>query len=220
MHILKKVSQKNIKRYTELPFVLQILKEKKLTLLDPFKWDDKNDSKFLDIFKDKSKYSSIYALCFTSADQTYHHWKVFTHGSSGACICFDSDKFKAWIDTLPDIISGEVVYSKVSDLKKSQLKLEGLPFVKREGFQAEKEFRIIHCSSEHGTSNNIIDIPIDIITGVIINPWLPENVFNTIKEIIHSIDGCSDLDVQRSTLISNEQWIKFGESFQDYESQS
>ena len=44
-----------LRRYTQLPGLFYMLSEKKVTLLDPSSWDDKNDSYFLELYKAKRK---------------------------------------------------------------------------------------------------------------------------------------------------------------------
>jgi hypothetical protein len=65
------MSDTHFRRYTDLPSLIQILTNRKITLLDPATWDDKNDSFFLSTYKEKKKLKSVLALCFTSASETY-----------------------------------------------------------------------------------------------------------------------------------------------------
>jgi hypothetical protein len=83
------VSTNYLRRYTDIPALISVLSERKITLLDPASWDDKNDSRFLALYKDKEKLQSVLALCFTQTDEMYHHWRVFANGSAGVCIRFD-----------------------------------------------------------------------------------------------------------------------------------
>jgi hypothetical protein len=39
--------------YTNIPALLYLLRERKITLLDPASWDDKNDSYFLLLYREK-----------------------------------------------------------------------------------------------------------------------------------------------------------------------
>ena len=45
------MSEKMIRRYTDMPTLVYLLKNKQITLLDPNTWDDKNDSCDLAILK-------------------------------------------------------------------------------------------------------------------------------------------------------------------------
>ena len=59
--------------YTNLPALLYLLRERKITLLDPETWDDKNDSHFLSVYREKKSFKCVLALCFTQVSETYHH---------------------------------------------------------------------------------------------------------------------------------------------------
>ena len=61
---------KFLRRYTNLPALLYLLRERKITLLDPASWDDKNDSYFLSLYHQKKQLKSVLALCFTPAFET------------------------------------------------------------------------------------------------------------------------------------------------------
>ena len=41
----------SLRRYTTLPFLLDILNKKCLTLLDPKNWEDKDDSYYIELYK-------------------------------------------------------------------------------------------------------------------------------------------------------------------------
>ena len=61
-------------RYTDSPALVYLLKEQKVTLLDPQSWDDSNDSYYLRLYRERKRLQSVLALCFTQASETYHHW--------------------------------------------------------------------------------------------------------------------------------------------------
>lgn len=204
-----------LKRYTELPFVMQLLHTKKLTLVNPSAWDDKNDSHFVQAYRDRKGHGSVLALCLTEALQTYHHWKVFTHGASGACICFDKEAFKSWIDET-DLIQGrEVVYRTLPQIQKQPPKLEDLPFLKRKAYEHEGEFRLLYCTKKKSVVVQSFDIPLEMIDFVLLNPWLPPSTANAIEEVIHRIDGCQKLEVKRATIVKNDDWQHAAEAATD-----
>jgi hypothetical protein len=66
-----------LRRYTNLESLRNVLCTKSLTLLDFRKWEDKNDSYFLRLYKEEKKLKSLLALCLTSASERFHLWKVF-----------------------------------------------------------------------------------------------------------------------------------------------
>lgn len=54
-----------LRRYTDLTSLMYLLHKRKITLLDPASWDDKNDSHYLTLYKEKRKLRSVLALCFS-----------------------------------------------------------------------------------------------------------------------------------------------------------
>ena len=80
---------KFLRRYTNMTTLIYMLKEKKITLLNPEKWDDKNDAYYMSLYKKKGSLKSILALCFTQVPERYHHWRVFAGGPDGVCVRFE-----------------------------------------------------------------------------------------------------------------------------------
>jgi hypothetical protein len=68
------------RRYTNLASLLHILRNRRLTLLSPETWDDKNDAFFLAEYKRIKELKTVLALCIAVREETYHHWQVFSHG--------------------------------------------------------------------------------------------------------------------------------------------
>ncbi len=200
-----------LRRYTDIPALICLLREKQITLLDPKTWDDKNDSYFLELYREKSGLKSVLALCFTRTSETYHHWRVFAGGASGVCISFKRAELLRAIKKQPGIRFGDVEYLKLDELDKKKLKTENLPFTKRYPFEHESEFRIIGQSRNHSNVCNI-PIPLSCIDKITLSPWLNRSLSRHVKETLKFVDNCSGLKIVRSTLISNEDWKAFGES--------
>ena len=199
-----------------MPSLLHLLQRKKLTLLSPKLWDDKNDSHYIKAYKRRKRLKSVLALCFTEASETYHHWRVFSGGSSGICLEFDKGKFLSALDGLApserrDITTKRVQYKKINELREALPELADFPFLKRYPFRDEKEFRIIFEDKRNAVETKEFDIQLSSIRRLIMNPWMPKSLFETVKELIHSIDGCEKLVITRTTLVENEEWKKFTE---------
>lgn len=205
------MAEKILRRYTQLPALLYLLSEKKLTLLDPRSWDDKNDSYFLDQYKVKRKLKTVLALCFSTAQETYHHWSVFADGSAGVCIQFLREELLAAVDSHDGIRHREVTYLPLKATKGKRLKVRNLPFTKRYPFQDESEWRIIYQSEKDEKATHDIPIPLSSIARITLSPWLAEALKDHVKKTIWRIKDCAMLEIARSTLISNERWKKMGE---------
>lgn len=189
-------------RYTDLAALLDILTHKRLVLLDPGHWSDKNDVHFMASYKQKRQLQSLLALCFTSKFETYHHWSVFAPGSSGVCIRFR----RPWLQEAFDAIGlryGDVQYRELHD--DQALTLQDVPFLKRFPYRDEKEFRVIF-ESQVPLAVKAVPFELGAIERIVLSPWLPEALVDTVKKTLHSIEGCQKLKVVRTTLLSNESW--------------
>ena len=81
-----------LNRYTALPILLDVVHNRHITLLSPETWEDRNDAYYLERYQAKGKIASVLAICFTLEKETFHHWRVFSHGSSGVCLEFDKHR--------------------------------------------------------------------------------------------------------------------------------
>ena len=200
-----------LRRYT-IPALIYLLRERKITLLDPAWWDDKNDSYFLSLYRQKKDLKSVLALCFTPAFETYHHWWVFAGGSSGACISFDQAKLLKAVKKQVGVTAKAVRYLTLANIRDMKVKIAALPFLKRSAYEDEREFRIIHESSTNQYNSLDVTIPLACIERITLSPWIPAALSDHVKSTIKEIDGCGSMKVYRSTLISNENWKALGES--------
>jgi len=199
-----------IHRYTDLPGLLYMLQRRRLTLLDPASWDDKNDSHFLALYKRAKKLGCLLALCFSEADETYHHWRVFSNGTGGVRITFRKPNLLAAIRRVKEISAKKVEYRLVKELNSRLLKIEELPFLKRHPYIDENEFRLIYESSTKQMSTVDIVLPLESIRSISLSPWMNESVATAVKDVVKSISGCKKIRVSRSTLIGNELWMEKG----------
>jgi hypothetical protein len=200
-----------LRRYTNIPALIYLLRERKITLLDPASWDDKNDSYFLSLYRQKKDLKSVLALCFTPAFETYHHWRVFADGSSGACISFDQAKLLKAVKKQLGVTARSVRYLTLPDIRGTKVKTRELPFLKRSAYEDEREFRIIYESSTEKANSLDVAIPLACIERITLSPWIPAALSDHLKSTIKEIEGCGSMKVYRSTLISNENWKSLGE---------
>lgn len=203
--------EKFLRRYTVLPSLIYMLTEKKLTLLDPQSWDDKNDSYYLKVYREKRRLECVLALCFTDDAETYHHWSVFAAGSAGVCIQFKSMELLRAIKARPGIRAGKVEYLLLTQIRKKPLKVLQLPFCKRYAFKHESEFRLLYESRKEPRASLDIPLPLSSIARITLSPWLPLALSEHVKGTLHGIAGCNKLPIVRSTLISNQEWKSLGE---------
>jgi len=200
-----------LRRYTNIPALIHLLTAKKITLLDPASWDDKNDSHFLSLYREKKSLQTVLALCFTQTSETYHHWRVFADGSSGICITFDREELVAAMKKQRGVSAKAVRYLKLPEIRRKRLKVDDLPFLKRFPYGDEREFRIVYESKRVKTTFLDIKIPLGCIKRITLSPWIPVALTADVRNIIRGIGGCGDLQVARSTLIGNDEWKDLGD---------
>jgi hypothetical protein len=203
------MNPKILRRYTDLPSLIDILVNKRITLLDPNSWDDKNDSHYISVYKENKNLKTVLALCFTKAAETYHHWKVFSGNTGGVCIVFDRNALLAAIKKESGVRCRTVKYHTLQANKQNPpLSTSILPFIKRHAFRHELEYRVIFESTAEILSYRHLTIPLSSISRVIISPWLPISLADSTRCTLRAIDGCERLEIARSTLVNNEQWKK------------
>ena len=201
---MKKTSKKKIsllRRYTSLPAVLHLLHTKQITLLSPASWDDRNDAFFMSEYKRCQDVKSVLALCFSEANETYHHWRVFTHGSDGVCVEFKRDELLAAFDKITNLHKRAVQYKRMSKLKNFHPSVGQLPFLKRQPYKDEKEFRLVYADGSEEIPAKGFGIDLTCIQRITLGPWMPKPLADAVKLTIHSIDGCENVEVYQTTLL-------------------
>lgn len=199
-----------LRRYTELPALIQMLSHGELTLLDPQSWDDRNDSYFLLTYREKKQLKSVLALCFTQANETYHHWRVFAPGSAGVCVSFKRSALEPSLRKVAGLRIKPVEYLTLADLKKKAVITARLPFLKRIAFRPENEIRLLWESKAEERSTLPVPFELSAISRITLSPWLHPTLTDQVRSLLKRIDGCKGLRIYRSTLISNDAWKKYG----------
>ena len=199
---------KKLNRFTTLPVLLDLLERKKLTLLDPKLWDDTNDSEVILAYKEKKGIKNLFAVCLAHGDETVHHWKTFSDGTSGCLIEFDAEKLFDIIDKIPGLRHDKISYRKLLQIEKRDtiIDIDKMPFTKRWPYRCEEEYRII---VENNTEDTFfeIDITLDIIRRITISQHMPQPIYNTIKNYLRGLRGDPSSRINRSTLYENKRWI-------------
>lgn len=206
-------SAKVFRRYTELSSLLDMLQRQAITLLPPSNWDDKNDQLMMTTYAKSMKLKTLLALCLTSRGETYHHWKVFTDKSNGVCIHFKQDGFKKAMRSA-NVKVGKMQYLKLDELNPVIHRLQELPFLKRFGFGDEGEYRAVYQNKDAEPELKRVNIDLDIIEKITLNPWMPTAIFETVRPIIKKLQQGANFDVAHSSLIDNRRWREFAEHYE------
>lgn len=204
------ISKTLLRRYTNLPAVIRMLKTSTITFLNPATWDDKNDSYFMELYKDSGKLKSVLAICFSQESETYHHWRVFADGPSGVCVAFKKQELIDSVQRRKGVSVGEVEYVRIKELDEHWRTTEALPFLKRAPFGPECEFRFVYTSKRTEYNFLDVDIKLSTIERIYLSPWMPKAVAESVKEVLYSIAGGAGFRVSRSTLIQNDTWAEYG----------
>ncbi len=163
-------------------------------------------------YKGKKKFKSVLALCFSQAAETYHHWKVFASGSDGVFVEFEKRRLLDAIAS-PYIQAKPISYVPIGRLRTHPPTLDELPFSKRLAYQDEDEFRIVYTSKTEKVETKAFEFPSGALERVMVNPWLPEPLVETIRQVINSIPGCEVLEVAQSRVTDSPAWRKLAASY-------
>jgi hypothetical protein len=193
-------------RYTSLPILLDILHQKRITLLSPGTWEDRNDAHYLERYKEESKLRTLLAICFSAGRERFHHWRVFSSGSSGVRIEFEKEQLLSVLENRAGFRHQAVEYRLIQNVKARRPELKSWPFLKREAFKDECEYRIIFESSREILQSVCVPLDLSSIRLITLSPWLPASVAPAVTETVHRIDGCAKIKVSSSTLIENSRW--------------
>jgi len=197
-----------LNRYTSLPVAIDVLFQRRITLLSPETWEDRNDAFYLERYREEKELQTLVAICFSTLRETFHHWKVFSGGSSGVCIEFDKARLLKAFTNSKGFRYDEMKYRWVKTVKSKRPAVENWPFLKRKAFRDEGEFRIIYENSEAHERTKHVEIDLRTINKVTLSPWLPDPVVKSVRALIKTIKGCQQLKVNRSSLIDNAGWKK------------
>lgn len=179
----------------------------KITLLDPATWDDQNDRSFIEACRKKLEAKMIYALCFSSARQTYHHWRVFAPGDHGVCITFKGKELLEATNGSDELEFRPIQYKSASALENElPLSADTLKFTKHLRYSDEKEWRLTYTDKVGISSNPSILFDTKVVARVTISPWLAKPLVDTFKSVIRELPGGKKLDIRRSTLVDLQSW--------------
>jgi hypothetical protein len=199
------MSNVSLRRYTNLPFLLDLLHKKQLALLDPATWDDRNDAYYMEQYKKKKNLKTLLAVCFAEAPETYQHWKIYSGNQSGVCIEFDKDSLLIKALRIKGYRCQKIEYLPFRGKLTS---VEKLPFTKRVAFTSEDEFRIIYEDEDEEIKIKYLPIIPEDIIRIEINPWVNESIYNSIVSTIKNIDGFVDVRTKKSGILEYEKWKK------------
>jgi hypothetical protein len=203
----QKSSYRPFRRYTNLAATIHLLRTRTIALLNPATWDDRNDAYFMAEYKRYKQARTVLALCFAQCPETYHHWRVFSHGPNGVCIDFDKERLLAAFRGQAGIRHDAVAYRQIRDARAiPSVDVESLPFLKRAPYSDEREYRIVYTGEKLAAEHRAYDVPLSCIRRITLSPWMPQSLSRSVIQSLRAIEGCRRLPIVRSTLVENETW--------------
>jgi hypothetical protein len=125
-------------------------------------------------YKRLKKAQTVLALCFADCGETYHHWRVFSHGSDGVCIEFWKESLLSAFPQDSHTRHREVDYRDILRLVPTEppVPVEELPFLKQTDFADEREYRVVYI--DENTRQETRDYPIELsmIESITLSPWM------------------------------------------------
>jgi len=161
-----------LKKYMKLENLERTLKEKQLHLGNPtVDWDDKNDSECIRIYSaKKSQGFEILGTCLTEAADRFHFWHIFGDKEKGVCLWFEKESLIKDIMTDGSLVANKVEYRRAEQL--SKLKADLLPFVKREQYRDECEFRVLRVRAAQKLPTDKFSFSANSLKRIYLNSWL------------------------------------------------
>jgi hypothetical protein len=201
----KNMNTNYFRHYTSLSSLIHVLTYKKLTLSDPTNWEDRNDALYLEIYGNKRGYKSIYAICFTTTNETSHHWRIYAPGKHGVCIQIHANMLLKNLNN--KIRHGLVNYKYLEEIEKTGVHIEDMPFLKRKPFGDEKEYRLIY-QDRNKSRKPCFELPIKIewINNIYLSHSMPKVMVKSVCDLLHSIKDCSKINITRTSLNENTRW--------------
>jgi len=198
-----------LSRYTSIPAMLDTLARRRIALLDPSTWLDRNDREMMLAYAAAAPQRRVFAYCMAEGREAAHHWQVYADGGRGARINFDQGRLLAALEGRPEIRHDTVSYVQWRDLEAS-LPSDRYPFIKRQVFSSEKEYRIVATVTGEPSDSLSYDVPIptNCITSVYISGELPAAHFDTLEALIHKNPGFERLRVRHSGLLRSDKWAR------------
>jgi hypothetical protein len=199
-----------ISRYTNLASAIDILKCKRLALLDPDAWPDRNDRACLRAYVRAKHLCGVRVLCFAGCAETAHHWSAFAPGSDGVRLDFHRETLEKDVQAAGAKL-GKVNYSRIKDFRPSEMDTDKLPFTKRSPYQNEAEWRLLKpCdSSDNLAALEPYQLPLSeaALKAVSLSPVLPINLADPVRDTLRALWQGSEIKISRSTLLGNPAWL-------------
>jgi hypothetical protein len=109
--------------------------------------------------------------------ERYHHWRIFTdkESANGVCIEFNRESLQHGLNLIANVRAEPVQYVPLSKMRQAgRYAPENLPFIKRNGYRDEREWRVLLTSSQPQRARVEIPFKVEWVHRLILNPWMNE----------------------------------------------
>ena len=222
----KKNQWKTLRHYTSVGWLKTILKNNRIKFSDACskdienRWDDHNDIFALRHYRQCYGKNPL-VLCFTHSI-SIHHWEYYgkswpenssEEDKTKCCIVFDYKKIEALIEQKKrqgmDLNMTPVTYYSLKQLKNVTIDKEQLPFVKKYGFNVDKEERLVLLVENKGRDYFLTDI-VDCIASITlyVKQGVPnyEGQINKIKADLVQLCPVLHKHIGMSALCDSKGW--------------
>ena len=197
------------RRYTHVLSLLDMVHHERLTLLSPRQWYDQNDSFGLELYGQRHGGVSIYALCLAEAPEHAHHWQIFANHTHGLCVQFHREALLEHLGGFADhVLHGPVEYMNLKKIRALEpILTERLPFLKRDTFKSEDEYRILAWQKADARTEALtLPLPLELISKVVFGPSMPRALADTLRDQIKLKPATHHIQFSISRLSNNESW--------------
>lgn len=203
---------KSIYRFMHFEYLLDLLKNHRLPLINPSEWEDKND-----VFASKLSCKDnemIGICCFTlSKSNSIYRWSKMAPNNLCVRVEFDMDKIKASLSQ--KMVMKEVQYKSVEELQSDIIEIKDCPFIKSKPFKQENEIRIVAYKSvaDENKFVKIVDylsgVPSDAVNNIRFSPFLDQKMFRLVRELLRKnlvANNWKNVKISQSRILDKEKW--------------
>lgn len=196
--------------------LLDICERKKISLISPENWEDKNDVNAISYYKQLIGKESLLASCFTYGKESIHEWSYFSKGIAGCMIEIYAEDLIKQFENENDLLLGVVDYLEAIEIEESieNLKIEDIPFLKRAMYKCENEFRFVKVSNKKIKKYDV-DFPLSLIKRIRFSQYLPEEISKSVKNLINRNYGLEIKNMKRSLIYDSDNWLDAAKKIRD-----
>lgn len=204
---------KSLYRFMHFEYLLDLIKNHRLPLINPSEWEDKNDA-----FASKlsCKDNEIVGICcFTlSKSNSIYRWSKMAPNNLCVRVEFDMDKIKARLSQ--NMMMKEVQYKSVDELKKITIKAKkNCAFIKSKPFKPEKEIRMVTYQPVTDENKNVkiveylSGLPSGAIKSIRFSPFLDQKMCHFVRELLRkylAVNNWEKVEMSSSRILDKEKW--------------